>query len=238
MKNKNLIILLVIVLVAIAIISLLLLNKENSKTVIVRQKLNEIYGSSYDIIDSYYMWDTGGSKDIESIIKINDTYSLFMYDIAHDSYTDAYKGLKKGNDYLENNQIMNIKNVSVLYLDETMYSGAWGNVELRIIVESKDYNSDNLAIELEKVINELGTKYERFNLNIYITDNIVETKTDVYKLFLTSQLGYKVDEEFYNKYNKNLVYKDFCVNFATNKYNEKHYWTIETIKKELSNHKI
>lgn len=208
----------------------------------IKGKLYEIYGNNYELIDSYYSANTGGEKGIDGIIKVDDIYSVFQYRsfkaTGATSFYGNHNSIKKGNEYLDKNNILDIKNISVLSIYDLIIGKEKNEgIELRIIINKNDYKIDELSEKIQGLINELGSKYYRVNINLYVAKEIQDSNLSNYKLFLTLQLSEK-DEEFYNKYNKKLVYKDICANFTTNKYNENNYWYIEKIKEELNNNKI
>ena len=185
-------------------------DKKNDKFKPVQTQLYQLYSDNYEIIDKCDYWNSGGENKYETIIKIGTKYALFDYYINYNYYyiISEIDGEEKFHVNNSLNKYLNIPFLSYFYHEDT-------DLILSIIIQKSDFDINSLASELKLFLDEAYMKYDDYKLKIYLTDKIDKSLNEEYRIFMISQMANRCDYEFENKFNKNLVYKQFYISLSS-----------------------
>ena len=173
---------------------------------IMNQKLNELYGSSYEVLDNCSYSNTGGDYYIEYLLKLSDfEYPIIAHldlnDYFYDDNYDELNNTKHLNyqSYLDN--VFNDKTIALMNLNE---SDTYKRISLNILMTNDKLNNKSLLkYNIEQVINKYTNQFQNynFNLSIYFTRKIDESKVNDYYVLLNGG-GSSCDSQFSKKINK------------------------------------
>jgi len=168
--------------------------KEIRHKLLIKQKLDEIYGSSYKILNtcSFSLFSTGDYY-LEALIDLNNfeypvIAHLDLYDMV---YSDNYNNLlrmKQLNYQSYINSLFNDKTIALMSIKEDYeFSYVRKSVDLNIIMNKKNLNNKyllryNLRQLLNKYMSEFPDYY--FDLKIYFTDEIDNSNINEYYYLL------------------------------------------------------
>lgn len=182
-------------------------SKENQHNDLMSKKLDEIYGESYEILDTCSYSNTGGDYYMEALLNLSGfEYPVIAHlDLNDNSYSDNY------NDLLRTKNLNYQSHIDTIFNEETL---AWmiiddnnnydDVVDLNIIINKKHLNDQNI---LKNNIKQISNKYMsqfpnyNFNLSIYFTRKIDKSKINDYYVLLNGGGG-SCDHQFSKKINK------------------------------------
>ena len=178
--------------------------KESQNNNIMNEKLNELYGSSYEILDTCSYSNTGGDYYMEYLLKIsNFEYPIVAHiDLNDNSYSDNYDELLRTKQLNYQSYIDDVFNDKTIALMDLYESDSYKSVELNIIVTSEYLNSKNLLeYNIQQIINKYTAQFPNYDLDfaIYFTKKIDDTKTIDYYTLLNSGTG-----SCYEQFSKNI----------------------------------
>lgn len=190
--------------------------KEDKKFYPVKASLDNLYSNNYEVIEKCYYWNTGGDKKYETIIKVDNTYALFDYDLKTGEIYSSLEGTINGKNHLINTTIKN--NLHIPYYSHLMFDNNtfynYSNIHISLIINKKDMLSETFINDFKNLYDKLDSMYEVFIIRIYVTDSIDFTKKNEYDLFLTSRIAIRCDVKFENKFNKSLVEPKYYAYFS------------------------
>jgi len=250
-KSKSTIIIIaVIIILLVSLFSFAIFNfakninkKNEEKFLPAKTKLDELY-KNYEIIEKCDYWNDGDDNNSEILLRIDNDYVLFDYDYDTEEFYSSFNGLNNGKNHIINQIIKN--NISVPYyshliIDKDLY-GENDNfsdyynyyyMHISLIINESDLLSDTFIKDLENLYNEMWTMYDSFIIRLYVADSVDITRAKEYDLFLTSQIAYRCDAKFNNKFSSGLVKSRFVVNFGEYKKNEENVYTADFIKEYI-----
>lgn len=183
--------------------------KKGQNDNIMTEKLNELYGNSYTIIDSDEYSNTGGYYYIEYLLKLsNFEYPIVAHiDLNDNSYKDNYDELLKTKQLNYQTYIDNIFRDKTIALMDLYESDTYKSVKLNILMTREHLKDKNLLKQnIQQVINKYINYFCDYDLSlsIYFTEKIDDTKIDDYFTLLTPSTSCAVPcyEKFTKKINK------------------------------------
>lgn len=173
---------------------------------IMNQKLNELYGSSYEIVDTCSYSNTAGDYYIEYLLKLSDfEYPIIAHlDLNDNSYEDNYDELNKTKQLNYQSYIDSVFNDKTIALMNLYESDSYKSINLNILMTNEKLNNKSLLkYNVEQVINKYTNQFQNYNFNlaIYFTEKIDNAKKDDYYKLLIEDAG-SCYEQFSKKINK------------------------------------
>jgi hypothetical protein len=202
----------------------------------IKNKLNELYGDSYKILDTCSVFNTGGDYFTEYLIELDDFEFPIIghFELEDYTYTDNYEDLMKNQEmdyqkYL--NKAFNDQTISLMSIYE---SESYNEIELYIVMTNKHLKNDKkLAENIEEVINYYKSQYPNYEVDvvIYFLDNINTKKAKDYYTLISSRISL-CNEGFEHKFNTSKIKTlNIYINEDTD-VTEEIRTSIESIKKD------
>lgn len=175
----------------------------------IKDKLNELYGDSYKILDTCSVSNTGGDYFTEYLIKLDDFEFPIIghFELNDYSYNDNYEVLMKTKkmDYQKYlNDVFGDRTISLMSIYE---SESYNEIELYIVMTNKHLKNDKkLAENIEEVINYYKSQYPNYEVDvvIYFLDNINTKKAKDYYTLISSRISL-CNEGFEHKFNTSKI---------------------------------
>lgn len=163
----------------------------------INSKLNELYNSNYEIVNSCKRSNEGGINYKLLVLKLeNFEYPIISrFDWAHDNYEDNYDELIRADklDYHSYiNSIFGSNVISLMYFDnEEKYNYKYRKqINLNILLSSEYLNNQNaLKLKTKKIISKYTSQFPNYDFffNIYFTNRIDDNLLQEYYIYMSEK---------------------------------------------------
>lgn len=185
------------------IVGLLLKDKKYDN--FINQKLNELYGTNYEIINTYSRSNESGTNYKLLVLQLeNFEYPIISrFDWEANCYEDNYNELIQADnlDYHSYiNSVFGNEVISLMYFDnyENYNFKQRKQINLNILL-SGDYlnNQGDLKLKVKQIINNYTSQFPNYNLSfdIYFSNKIDNTLTKEYYIYISDADDYIQDFE-------------------------------------------
>lgn len=186
--------------------------KENKYNKFIDQKLDELYNSSYKVINQCKVSnETGDNYEILMLKLENFNYPIISYfDWENDNYKDNYEELKQAEKLNYRSYVNSIFGEEIISLMDFSHDDRYSNkkVYLNILLPT-DYlkNLNILKSKIEQITSKYTTQFldYDFYFDIYFLEKIDKELLDDYYIFMSKINDYSCKQEFRKKINFSVI---------------------------------